>query len=77
MSRLWQRARAHGFNELVWRPPLEEGAKGRGHLQSAICHLLFPSYSPPSVTALDHGPHPMALWACTVTDQFGIKSTLK
>lgn len=35
------------------------------------------SQSPPNWTALDTGPHPAALWACTVTDQFGTSLMLK
>lgn len=35
------------------------------------------SYKPPSVTGVEDGPQPAALCACTVTVQFGIKSTVK
>ena len=36
-----------------------------------------PSYRPPSVTTLDEAPHPKELCACTVSDQFGVQSTVK
>src|SRR5690242_1676361 len=35
------------------------------------------NYKPPSLTGVEAGPHPAALCACTVTVQFGMKSTLK
>ncbi len=35
------------------------------------------NYKPPSLTGVEDGPQPAALCACTVTVQFGIKSTAK
>jgi len=60
--------------EVRWRKP------GRGSEFLDLEYLFgLPTlnYKPPSVTGVEDRLHPAALCACTVTVQFGIKSTVK
>ncbi len=59
-----------GMYQCLDRTP--EGATRRASGGAATRSLTWPNYRPPSVKTVDKGPHPTALCACTVTDQFGV-----